>query len=160
MNLHAYLQAVGRDKDAYQQLLKVLELDANLVVARVSVAHLHADWGQLPEAVAAARQAYASGPWYPDAVATLAALLRRNGDEAESRVLFESLGDGERADDVRPRAIYHLLCGDLDEAADYLEKGIALRDNSTMYYLRFVIAKPLRASARWPAIARMLNLPR
>ena len=47
--------------------MKVLELDPNLVVARVSIAHFHADWGQLPEAVAAARKAYAVGPWYPDA---------------------------------------------------------------------------------------------
>ena len=28
-----------------------------------------------------------------------------------------------------------------------------------MYYLRFVICKPLRASHRWPAIAKMVNLP-
>jgi len=27
-----------------------------------------------------------------------------------------------------------------------------------VYYLRFVISKGLRASGRWPAIARMLNL--
>jgi hypothetical protein len=40
----------------------------------------------------------------------------------------------------------------------YAEKAIVLRDNSTMYYLRFVISRQLRASARWPAIARMLNL--
>ncbi len=159
MNLHAYLQAVGRDKEAYEQAMKVLELDPNLVPARVSSAHFHADWGQLPEAVAAARQAYASGSWYPDAVATLAALLRRTGEEAESRALYDSLGAGERADDVRARAVYHLLCGDIDQAADFAEKAIALRDNSMMYYLRFVISRPLRASTRWPAIARMLNLP-
>ena len=67
MNLHAYLQAAGRDQEAYEQTLKALELDPNLVVARVSVAHFHADWGQLPEAVAAARKAYEVGPWYPDA---------------------------------------------------------------------------------------------
>ena len=158
MNLHAYLQAVGRDREAYEQALKVLELDENLVVARVSIAHFHADWGQLAEAVAAARQAYASGPWYPDAVATLAALLRTSGEEAESRALFDSLGSSERAGDVRARAVYYLLCGDIDQAADYAEKAIALRDNSTMYYLRFVISRQLRASARWPAIARMLNL--
>ena len=77
MNLHAYLQAAGQDREAYAQAKRVLELDENLVVARVSITHFHADWGELPEAVAAARKAYAVGPWYPDAVATLAALLRR-----------------------------------------------------------------------------------
>ena len=159
MNLHAYLQAVGRDEEAYEQAQKVLELDANLVVARVSIAHFHADRGQLDEAVAAARQAYASGPWYPDAVATLAALLETSGEAIESRALFDSLGSGERAGDVRAKAVYYLLCGDIERAADYAEKAIALRDNSMMYYLRFVISRQLRASARWPALARMFNLP-
>jgi TolB-like protein/Tfp pilus assembly protein PilF len=159
MNLHAYLQAVGRDREAYAQAMKVLELDEHLVVARVSIAHFHAHWGELPEAVAAARQAYASGPWYPDAVATLAALLERSGEEAESRALSGSLGHGEGAADVRSKAVYHLLRGEIDQAADCAEKAIALRDNSIMYYLRFVVSRPLRASARWPKIAQMLNLP-
>ena len=57
MNLHAYLQAVGRDREAYEQAQKVLELDPNLVVARVSIAHFHADWGQL----AGSREGGASG---------------------------------------------------------------------------------------------------
>jgi TolB-like protein/Tfp pilus assembly protein PilF len=159
MNLHAYLQAVGRDRESYEHAMKVLELDPNLVVARMSIAHFHADWGQLPEALAAARQGYATAPWYPDATATLAALLKRSGEEAESRALYESLGSGEDAGSVRARALYYLLCGEIDDAADCVEKGIELRDNSTMYYLRFVISKPLRASARWPRIARLLNLP-
>jgi hypothetical protein len=28
-----------------------------------------------------------------------------------------------------------------------------------MYYLRFVVSKGLRASHRWPKIAKMINLP-
>lgn len=84
MNLHAYLQAAGRDREAYEQTLKVLELDPNLVVARVSIAHFHAAWGQLSEAVAAGRKAHSVGPWYQDARATLAALLRVSGAEDET----------------------------------------------------------------------------
>ena len=158
MNLHAYLQAAGRDRDAYEQTLKVLELDANLVVARVSVAHFHADWGELPEALQAARKAYAVGPWYPDAIATLAALLRRSGEEEESRALYRQLGVGERAGDARAQAVYWLLCGDVDKAADWVERALDERDHSILYYLRFVVSKPLRASARWPKVARMMNL--
>ena len=159
MNLHAYLQAVGRDKDAFEQTQKVLELDPNLVVARVSVALFHADWGQLDQAVTAARKAYEVGPWYPDARATLAALLKRSGAEEEARPLQQSLGSGESHGDSRAQAVYHLLCGDIDAGADWTEKAIAERDFSMMYYLRFVICKPLRASHRWPAIAKMVNWP-
>jgi tetratricopeptide (TPR) repeat protein len=157
MNLHAYLQAAGRDREAYEQALKVLELDGNLVVARVSIAHFHAHWGELTEAVAAARQAHAVGPWYPDATATLAALLRRTGEEREMRALYDSLGSGKRFGDARAQALYHLLSGDIDTAADWVEKAVEERDHSILYYLRFVVCRSLQASERWPTIARMIN---
>jgi tetratricopeptide (TPR) repeat protein len=159
MNLHAYLQAAGRDREAYARVLEALDLDEHLVVARISVAHFHADWGQLDQAVAAARRAYADGPWYPDTTATLSALLRRTGEGREADGLLQSLGSGAQSGDARARAVYHLLCGEVDAAADWVEKAIEQRDHSMMFYLRFVVCRPLRASARWPAIARMMNLP-
>jgi TolB-like protein/Flp pilus assembly protein TadD len=159
MNLHAYLQAAGRDREAYAQVRKVLEIDPDLVVARVSVAHFHAAWGERVEAVAAAREALRVGPWYPDSVATLAAALRLSGDEEEARGLFERLGSGGGVGDCRAHAVYHVLCGELDAAADWTEKAIAERDPGMMFYLRFTIFRPLRASPRWARIATMLNLP-
>ncbi len=77
----------------------------------------------------------------------------------EARTLYQSLGTGERFGDYRAQAVYDLLCGDVDRAADWVEKALEQRDHSMMYYLRFVICKPLRASDRWPKIARMVNLP-
>jgi serine/threonine-protein kinase len=159
MNLHAYLQAADRDRDAYEQTLKVLALDPNLVVARVSHAHFHAVWGERREALAAAREVHAVGPWYPDAIATLAAVLRVTGDDEESRGLYQSLGSGTEPGSARAQAVYYLLCGDVEAGADWAEKAIAERDHSIMYYMRFAVATALRASRRWPAIARMINLP-
>jgi serine/threonine-protein kinase len=159
MNLHAYLQAAGRDREAYDQAKKVLAIDPGLVVARVSVAHFHAAWGERAEAVAAAREAYRVGPWYPDTVATLAAALRLSGEEEEARALVERLGSGEGVGDCRARAVYHVLCGEIDAAADWTEKAIAERDPGMMFYLRFTIYRPLRRSPRWARIARTLNLP-
>jgi TolB-like protein/Tfp pilus assembly protein PilF len=150
MNLHAYLQAAGKDREAYEQTLKVLEIDSNLVVARVSVAHFHQAWAQRAEAVSAARTAYAAAPWYQDARATLAAMLRITGAEHEAEELRQSLGSGDGVGDCRAQAVYHLLCGDIDAGADWTERALAERDPSMMYYLRFVICRPLRASARWP----------
>jgi TolB-like protein/Tfp pilus assembly protein PilF len=159
MNLHAYLQAAGRDREAYAQVRKVLEIDPDLVVARVSVAHFHAAWGERSEAVAAAREAHRVGPWYPDSVATLAAALRLDGREEEARSLVERLGSGESVGDCRARAVFHVLCGEIDAAADWTEKAIAERDPGMMFYLRFTLFRPLRASSRWARIARTLNLP-
>ena len=159
MNLHAYLQAAGRDREAYEQARKVLAIDPELVVARVSVAHFHAAWGERAEAVAAAREAYRVGPWYPDSVATLAAALRLSGEEEEARALVERLGSGEGVGDCRARAVYHVLCDELDACADWTERAIAERDPGMMFYLRFTFFRPLRTSPRWPRIAIMLNLP-
>jgi TolB-like protein/Tfp pilus assembly protein PilF len=159
MNLHAYLQGAGRDREAQEQIQKVLELDPDLVVARVSDAHFRADKGDLPEAIAAARRAHAVGPWYPDATATLAALLHRSGEEREARALYQSLGSGAQFGDARAQAVYYLLSGDIETAAGWAERAIDQRDFSMMYYLRFVISKPLRASRRWPKIAKMISLP-
>ena len=49
--------------------------------------------------------------------------------------------------------------GELDQGVDWVEKAIEQRDAPMMVYLRFVVCKGLRASHRWPTIARMINLP-
>jgi len=158
MNLHAYLQGAGRDDEALEQLKKVVELDPNQVVALVSMAMIHADKGDLPEALKIARRAYAIGPWSPDTIGVLAGLTRRNGEEVESS-LAKALGSGKAIGDARAHALFHLLCGEIDQGADWAVRAIEERDSSMMVYLRFVVSKRLRASHRWPKIAKMINLP-
>jgi hypothetical protein len=140
------------------QLKKVLELDENQVVALVSMAMILADNGDISEALKTARRAYAIGPWSPDTIGVLAGLTRRNSSEVESS-LMEALGSGEAPGDARAHALFHLLCGETDEGADWAEKAVAQRDSSMMVYLRYVVSKRLRASQRWPRIAKMINLP-
>jgi Tfp pilus assembly protein PilF len=159
MNLHAYLQAAGRDAEALEQLKRVLELDQNQVVAMVSMAMIYADRGHLAEALKIARRGYATGPWFPDTIGVLAALLRRNGNVEEAKSIANELGSGEAAGDARGHALFHLLSGELDEGAGWVEKAIEERDPSMMFYLRFVVCRGLKASHRWPAIAKLTNLP-
>ena len=158
MNLHAYLQGAGRDDEALEQLQKVIGLDPNQIVALVSMAMIYADKGDLAKALEIGRRAYAVGPWYPDAIGVLAGLTRRNGEEVEPS-LAKALGSGEAVGDARAHALYHLLCGEIDQGADWAEKALEQRDSSMMLYLRFVVSKGLRASQRWPKIAQMLDLP-
>ena len=145
--------------EALEQLKKVVELDSNQVVAMVSMAMIHAHKGDMAEALKIARRAYAVGPWFPDTVGVLAGLTRRNGEEIESKSLEKALGSGEALGDARAHALFHLLCGEIDQGADWAEKAIAQRDPSMMFYLRFVVSRGLRASHRWPKIAKMINLP-
>jgi tetratricopeptide (TPR) repeat protein len=159
MNPHAYLQAAGRDNEAREQLNKVHDFNDKLAVARVSLAMLHADRGALQDALLDARRAYAVGPWYPDAIAILSASPRKNGEEREAQELLQGLGPGDAVGVSRAHATFHLLCGEVDRGADWAEKAIEQRDVSMMFYLRFLVSKQLRAGARWPKIAKMMNLP-
>ena len=157
MNLQACLQSAGRSSEALDQLQKVLEIDEHQVVAMVAMAMIYADRGDLAQAVAVARRAHAVAPWYLDAVAVLAALLRRSGS-SEGAPLERLLDDAQGIGDAPARAIFHLLCGNVDQGADWAEKAIDQRDLSISIYLRFVVSKSLRASPRWPKIAKKLNL--
>jgi serine/threonine-protein kinase len=158
MNLQAYLQSAGRSSDALEQLKKVLEIDEHQVVAMVAMAMIYADMGDLAQALTMARRANAVAPWYLDAVAVLAALLRRGGDGEASVPLEQLLGAAQASGDAPAHALFHLLCGDVDQGADWAETAIAERDISIAIYLRFVVSKDLRASPRWPKIAKKLNL--
>ena len=57
------------------------------------------------------------------------------------------------------RVLYHLICGEIDVAADWYEKAIEQRDPLLVPWIRLPLAKPLRASPRWTKIATMMNLP-
>ena len=48
--------------------------------------------------------------------------------------------------------------GDIDAGADWTIRAIAERDHSIQYYVRFVIARQLRARHRWPRIAKAMNM--
>ena len=159
MNLHAYLQAAGREEAALEQLKKVVELDPNQVVALVSMVMIYAAKGDIAEALKIARRAYAIGPWFPDTVGLLAALLRCNGEEEESQSIAKELSSAEGFGAARAHALFHLTCGDIDQGADWVEKALQQRDSSMRFYLGFVICKKLRSSHRWPKIAKMVNLP-
>ena len=77
--------------------------------------------------------------------------------------ILAQLGEKERADELvtrlrnMPRAglfRYHLLCSRTDAAADCLAQMIEDRDP-----LAPLFSFAIRSSPRWPALAKMMNLP-
>jgi hypothetical protein len=52
-----------------------------------------------------------------------------------------------------------ILCSDIDAAADYYAKMIEHRDPAATFSAAASFLKPLRSSPRWPALAKMMNLP-
>ena len=64
-------------------------------------------------------------------------------------------------DDPRPvwgRVLYHLVCGDIDAAADWFERMLRHRDDFAVVYARSPIVRPLRESPRWRQLGEIMNL--
>lgn len=149
------LQAAGRDDDAVRQYHQLFELDESYWFAYGALSALHASHGRLTEALACAEKAYALAPRSPLAIAWLAGVVRRTGDVSRAEGLLEKLDPGH----VFFFALFYLLSGDIDNAADSVEKAIEQRNPNIVLVLNLAISRPLRASPRWPALARLMNLP-
>ena len=92
-------------------------------------------------------------------VGLLAAWLTRAGETDRAQMLFRQhlSPDQGYVDPIGP-AVFHLLTGDIDGVADCVERAINERQFAVFFFLA-AHGQVLRSSARWPALARMLNLP-
>jgi serine/threonine-protein kinase len=152
------LLAAGRDAEGEVQLQQVLELDENLQPALTFVGIQHTLHGRLAEALACLEKAHSLAPWSPNVIGLLAGVMLRSGNVGGAEELLRKLGPGQDYGAPRGLAVFHLLCGDVDRGADWAEKAIEQRDPLMLRILRLALAKALRSSARWPALARMMNL--
>lgn len=55
--------------------------------------------------------------------------------------------------------MYHLVCSEIDSAINWYERDIQLRQPGAAMLASSRLLKPLRASGRWPKLAKMMNLP-
>ena len=115
--------------------------------------------GRLDQALVAAERAHKVAPWNSSSVAILAGLRKRTGDVAAAEALVSQFGDGSQYGAPIGYALYHALCDQPGPAAEWLEKAIAQRDPRVFVFLHLPPGKMWQASSRWPAIARLLNLP-
>jgi hypothetical protein len=84
--------------------------------------------------------------------------LVRSGDRDRAQGLLDKLGSGQAYGAAHGLAIFHLLCSDIDRAADCVEKAIEERDPAILLSLRQPYAQPLRSSPRWPKLVELMNL--
>ena len=115
--------------------------------------------GQMDEARRLAERGFALAPWFKPMVGLLAAVLTRNGETDRAEMLLRQHLSPEQGyvDPIGP-AVFHLVTGDVDRTADWVEKAIEERQFAVFFFLRSH-GQTLRASPRWPALARMLKLP-
>jgi eukaryotic-like serine/threonine-protein kinase len=111
--------------------------------------------GMFSEAAMEAEQAYLLAPWHARAVGILAGALTRLGRREEGSELLNKLENASPFGMV----LYHVLVDDMDAAADWFAKSVEQREPFAVMYSAWPILRPLRESHRWPALAKMMNLP-
>jgi serine/threonine-protein kinase len=143
--------------EALEELQKALDMDPRNLVALHVLTEAYMATGPVDQAVAAAEQAHAVAPWHGNIVATFAGLLAQVGQAARGEELMRQLGDT----DTNPfaRVFYHVLRSEIDAAADWYENAIEQRELFALICAAAPMTKPLRESARWPRLARLMNLP-
>lgn len=132
------LRAEGKLRQAAQLCQRVLELDPGSPSAFVELALIHQAAGNLPRAVAAARQAVESEPGFGRAHAILGMLLVRTGDTANARKHLESAIQMSRSPDPLPYlwlGRLHARQGRLVEAARALGAAVNIAPNVSRLHL-------------------------
>jgi serine/threonine-protein kinase len=143
--------------DASTEWRRMLELDDNYWYGYLGWAWSHALRGMFAEALPLAEKAFSLAPWNTQVIGVFAAVLRRTGDASRSGEVLRRLRNSPE-DYGAPRGllIFHLLCGEMDQAADWLEKCIEQRDALAPRYPWYFESC---SSQRWLALAKMMNLP-
>jgi serine/threonine-protein kinase len=133
---------------------KAMEIDERHWLPYYAMSLNHLRRGELQEARHFAERAAAAARWMPLPAGLLAGLLRRVGEKIDADAVLSNLQSPSGM------FIYHVLCSEMDAAADSLAKAIAQGEvQPLMWFGASDFLRPLRSTLRWPALARMMNLP-
>jgi Tfp pilus assembly protein PilF len=183
----AYLQLVGRPRDAVEQYQQALTEDPLNAVWRYRLGYVFMAADRDMDAEVEYRKALELDEHCAPAIVFLCLTHMKRGAIAEALVLAERAyalapvavptgvlaavltltGDVSRADALRQQLeqqqAYAALAGSYfpgtDPAADWMEKAIEQRDPVAVMALFGAGIEIWRSSPRWPALATMLNLP-
>jgi TolB-like protein/Tfp pilus assembly protein PilF len=152
--LALFLAADSPDRGAIEAQ-KAIDIDERHFLPWYAMSVNHLRRGDLPQARELADRSTAKAPpWIPLPTGLSAGILRRMGKHPDADSLLS------RLQSPSGMFIYHMVCSDIDAAADSLAKAIAERDlQPLMWFGAADFLRPLRASQRWPALARTMNLP-
>ena len=152
------LQAADRDQDAFAELRRILELDDTVWFIPFILGLHEMEVGRVREALVLAERAATLAPWNHSARGLLAAACDLNGHTARAEELLAKLRPGDVYGTPLGLATFNLARGDVDGAASWMERVAAERHPAIFFSLR-AHARVLLRSARWPGLAKLLNLP-
>jgi serine/threonine-protein kinase len=150
------LGAARRDAEATARCRRVLEVDANDWVAYSLLALTQDAQGMPADALASAEKAYSLAPWSAVSMGRYAGLLASRGNSSRAEDVSNKLRHAPESY-TAPRGLsaFYFHQGDIDQAADWMEKSIEQRDAMAPYYAR----RYFRSSSHWPRLAKLMNLP-
>jgi TolB-like protein/Tfp pilus assembly protein PilF/predicted Ser/Thr protein kinase len=151
-----HLACAGKHDRAIEEGLKAVELDESHFAPHVSLGQACLASGRLEQAVDAFERAHRAAPGHPIPLGLLAGSLVQLGDKDRAAELIRQMGNEPLP--VWGRALYHLVCGEIDAAADWFETMLEHREPFAVVYVRSPIVRPLRESPRWRKIAETMHL--
>lgn len=154
-----HLTVAGRHAEAETEFRRTLALNPNFMPLYMLTVGRYLSQGKSEQELACAERYYAIAPWTPLAIGHLAGMLRRTGDADRAQQVLRGLGSGSEYAQPLGLTVYHLLAGDIDTAADWMERAIEQRVPGAMVHRIIPVYAALRASSRWPKLAKMMNLP-
>jgi tetratricopeptide (TPR) repeat protein len=149
----------GQYDEAVAGFLQTLELDGNFAGAYGWLVYCYVSRGLFADALACAEKVHQILPAALDCIGSMAGLLARTGQGKRAQELLQQCLPEEAPGVTVGRFFFHLISGNIGEAADWMEKAIGERNPGIVYYVLCPMAKELRESPRWPALAKMMNLP-
>jgi Tfp pilus assembly protein PilF len=149
------LRHAGRLDEAEAELRGILDVDADFPWALETLGAVCAQQGKEAEALVLTERAHAVTPWSNTVIGQLAALLECAGDRRRANALIDQLSSGDVYGASTGLAILHAMQGDIEQAAEWANRGIAQR----FLPLVHVVGPLLRPHPQWRGLARLMNLP-
>jgi eukaryotic-like serine/threonine-protein kinase len=141
---------------AMESAKKAIEIDEHHWLPYYVLAESYAFTGRFAEAIVEAEKAHRALPSNAMPIGVLAGALASIGEQVRAKDLLREMGEAPRP--LWGRVEYHLLCSEIDAAADWYEKMIEARDPFAVVFAAVPIGAALRQSARWRRLASLMNL--
>jgi serine/threonine-protein kinase len=154
-----FLLICGRVSDSLREVRQVLEREDNKIMGIGVLARCFMAQGALEDALRAAEEAVRLVPWYLDIAGWLAGLLSLAGEDERAAAEVRKLGDGTANGAPWAFCTYYLLTGAIDRAAEWAVRAIQQRNSVVTVCMWYPHVAPLRRSAHWPKLMKMMNLP-
>jgi eukaryotic-like serine/threonine-protein kinase len=151
----SHLVHAGMPERAVEEAMKTVELNENYWVTYFALVEAYLAMNMPEKALATTERVYQLAPWQTSNLGLRAGLLVQAGEKARAEEFVQQLENAPGA--TYGRVLYHLMCSEMDAAADWYEKAIEQRELFAIIFASAPIMSGLRATPRWSKLAKMMS---